>query len=179
MPNSHLKDYAIAASACMTVLREQQVSHVVTVPDWVQLPLHAQLAQGTSGIALINTCNENQAVTTAAGLTLGGQRPLLVMQNQGLYNCINTLRAICLDARIPTVLMVGQFGREFENFGQPSTQSRRLVVRIMEPLLQALGIAYHCLDSAADLPKLGQAFEQAARSRSAVVLLVSAPLAWS
>lgn len=179
MPSQLAKDYAIPASACIAEMRQQKVSHVVTVPDWVQLSLHAQLDLGADGIELINTCNENQAVTVGAGLTLGGRRPLLVMQNQGLYNCVNTLRAICLDAHIPMVLMVGQFGREFDNLGRPSTASRRTMVRIMEPVLGALGMAYHGLDSAADLPKLGQAFDQAATTRSAVVLLVSAPLAWS
>ena len=179
MTNPSAAHYAIPASACIAALQQQRVSHVVTVPDWVQLSLHAQLDTGGDGIALINTCNENQAVTTAAGLTLGGKRPLLVMQNQGLYNCVNTLRAICLDAQIPLVLMVGQFGREFNNLGKPATESRHTMVRIMEPLLDALGINYHCLDSQADLPKIGQAFDQAEKNCSAVVLLVSAPLAWS
>ena len=179
MTDPQLKDHAVPASACVAALRRNGVSHVVTVPDWVQLALHARLEAGEDGIELINTCNENQAVTIAAGLTLGGQCPLLVMQNQGLYNCVNTLRAICLDARIPLVLMVGQFGREFGNLGQPSALSRRTMVRLMEPLLTALGIPFHRLDSAADLEHLDESFLQASQSGGAVVVLVSAPLAWS
>jgi len=179
MTDKPLQDHAVPASACIAALRQIGVDHVVTVPDWVQLALHARLEAGEDGLALLNTCNENQAVTVAAGLTLGGRRPLLVMQNQGLYNCINTLRAVCLDAHIPLVLMVGQFGREYANLGQPATASRRSMVRLMQPLLDALGIPFHLLDRPADLPCLALAYAQAEQRGGAVVVLVSAPLAWS
>ena len=198
MTDKHLKDHSVPASRYVAALRQCGVGHVVTVPDWVQLALHARLEAGEDGLALINTCNENQAVTVAAGLTLGGQRPVLVMQNQGFYNCVNTLRAVCLDARIPLVLMVGQFGREFDNLGQPATASRRTMVRLMEPLqapgaedplpeattnmasgLAETSFAFHRLDATADLPCIEKAYAQAADTGNAVVVLVSAPLAWS
>ena len=173
-----LQTHSIPTSAALAALQRNRVDHVVTVPDWVQLPLHEALASGVAGMRVLNCANENQAVTVAAGLTIGGKRPLLMMQNQGLYNCLNTLRAVCMDAHVPMVFMVGQFGREFSNLGQPSTQSRRTMVRVMEPLLQSLQLPFHCLDSEADLPRLDQAFEQAEELRTAVVLLVGAPMAW-
>lgn len=179
MGSVKLQDFSIPASACEAALQRNRVDHVVTVPDWVQLALHSRLEQGVPGIRLIACANENQTITVAAGLVLGGRRPLLMMQNQGLYNCINTLRAVCLDARIPLVLLVGQFGREYANLGQPSTASRRTMVRIMEPLLQAIGVHYVCLDSQADLGRMDEAYDLAERERQAVVLLVSAPMAWS
>lgn len=172
------QDHSIPATAGVAALRRNRVSHVVTVPDWVQLSLHDRLNKGIDDIKVINCCNENQVVTVAAGLTIGGKRPLLMMQNQGLYNCFNTLRAVCLDAHIPMVFMVGQFGREFENLGKPSTESARTMVRIAEPFLKAIDVPFHCLDREADMAKLDEAYEQAERLRTAVVLLVSAPMAW-
>ena len=173
-----LSMYSIPASSGVAALRRNRVDHVVTVPDWVQLSLHARLNQGVDDIKVINCCNENQVVTVAAGLTIGGKRPLVMMQNQGLYNCFNTLRAVCLDAHIPMVFMVGQFGREFENLGQPSTLSKRTMVRIAEPFLQSISVPFHVLDSESDMVKLDAAYAQAERERTAVVLLVSAPMAW-
>ena len=173
-----LSPYAITATTAVAALRRNQVDHVVTVPDWVQLSLHQRLQDGVDGIRLVNCVNENQTVTVAAGLTIGGRRPILMMQNQGLYNCVNTLRAVCLDAHVPMVFMVGQFGREFANLGHPSTQSRRTMVRLMEPLLQSIGLPFHRLDSEADLACMDQAFEKAESQRTAVVLLVGAPMAW-
>ena len=174
-----LSDYSISASQALAAFHNNGVDHVVTVPDWVQLSLHTRLEQGVPGIRLINTANENQAVTVAAGLTIGGKRPLLMMQNQGLYNCANTLRAVCLDAHIPMVFMVGQFGREYSNLGQPSTASRRTMVSIMEPVLKGMGVPFMCLDRPADMNLLDEAYAQAQIRRTAVVLLVGAPMAWN
>jgi sulfopyruvate decarboxylase TPP-binding subunit len=174
-----LQAHSISATSAVAALQRNRVDHVVTVPDWVQLSLHSRLEKGIPGIRLINCSNENQTVTVAAGLTLGGKRPLLMMQNQGLYNCVNTLRAVCMDAHIPMVFMVGQFGREYENFGKPSTESRRTMVRIMEPVLNALSLPFYCLDSDQDLARMDQAYEQAQTQKTAVILLVSAPMAWN
>ncbi len=170
--------YSIPGSIAAAALLRNRVDHVVTVPDWVQLALHDRLNTGLGAIKVINCANENQVVTVAGGLTVGGRRPLVMMQNQGLYNCINTLRAVCIDAHIPMVFMVGQFGREYSNIGHPATQSGRSMVRIAEPLLTAIGIPFHNLDSEADMAKLDVAYEQAEREKNAVVLLVSAPMAW-
>ena len=173
-----ISKYSIPGSRALAALQQARVDTVVTVPDWVQLALHDRLIKGEGGIRVIPCSNENQVVTVAAGLTIGGKRPIVMMQNQGLYNCFNTLRAVCLDAHIPMVFMVGQFGREFENIGKPAAESTRNMVRLAEPFLASIGVSYHVLDSEADLPKIELAFEQAQQQRNAVVLLVSAPMAW-
>ena len=173
-----LSDHNIDATAAVSALKRNHIDHVVTVPDWIQLSLHDRLNKGVEGMRVINACNENQVVTIAAGLTIGGKRPLVMMQNQGLYNCFNTLRAVCLDAHIPMVFMVGQFGREFSNIGHPTAESQRTMVRIAEPFLTSIGVPFHILDRHADLHKLDLAYEQAQQQRTAVVLLVGAPMAW-
>jgi sulfopyruvate decarboxylase subunit alpha len=173
------QQFAIPGSVAFAALQRNKVDHVVTVPDWVQLALHNRVNKADSGIKVINCTNENQTLTVAAGLTVGGKRPLVMMQNQGLYNCVNTLRAVCLDAHIPMVFMVGQFGWEFDRIGQPSTESGRSMVRLMEPFLTSFGVPFHLLEKAADMSKLDDAYAQAERERTAVVLLVSAPMAWN
>ena len=67
-----LGEFSISASASVKALTRNQVDHVVTVPDWIQLSLHDRLNKGVEGIRVINACNENQVVTVAAGLTIGG-----------------------------------------------------------------------------------------------------------
>lgn len=174
-----LHRHSISATSAVAAIRRNRIDHVVTVPDWVQLALHDRLNKGVDDIKVVPCNNENQVVTVAAGLTIGGKRALAMMQNQGLYNCFNTLRAVCLDAHVPMVFMVGQFGREFENFGKPSTESRRTMVRIAEPFLNSVNVPFHCLDREEDMAKLDIAFEQAEARRTAVVLLVSAPMSWN
>lgn len=174
-----LAEFSIPASQVLQRLRESKVSHLVTVPDWIQMSLHQQIAEGATGIELLNVCSENQCVTVGAGLTLGGGKPILLMQNQGLYNCVNTLRAVCLDAHIPLVFLVGQFGREYANFGQDPKQSRRTMVRVMEPMLDSLEVPWLRLERADDLGCIARAYEIAETRGNACVVLVGAPMAWS
>ena len=169
----------IPASRCLDALREAGCDHVVTVPDWVQLALHVRLEAGEPGLPLVQCCGEDQAVTVAAGLAIGGRRPVIVVQNQGLYACVNGIRAVSLDAGIPLVFMVGQFGREFDNFGDDPAKSRRNMVRLLHPVLEAIGVKPFPLESEADLPQVRAAFEHAHTHRTAAVLVVGAPQAWS
>ena len=174
MANHH----GIGASAYLEALQEAGVTHFVTVPDFVQLALHQAIERGDTPIDLVRTCNEDQAVCTAAGLRITGQQPIVVLQNQGMYACINTVRAVALDARIPTVFLIGQFGRENTNFGHPTTQSGRRVVNLLEPILDALQVPYWTLEAPADLAAVRTAFDVASTRRGAAALIVGQPIAW-
>lgn len=171
-------DFTIGASAYVQALRHAGVTHFVTVPDFVQLALHQSIERGEGDMRLVRTCNEDQAICTAAGLTIAGKRPLVVMQNQGLYACVNTIRAVALDAQIPTVLMIGQFGRETSNFESPSTASRRRVVNLLEPLLTTLGVPFWCVETESDLSAVQAAFDAATGCRGAAAVIVGRPIGW-
>lgn len=168
-----------SASAMLQALREAGTTHVVTVPDFVQFALHEKLSAPEAGIVQLFACSEDQALTTATGLHVGGAVPVLLVQNQGLYKCINTLRATCLDAGVPVVFLVGQFGREAENIGQPMTQSRRSPVRLLEPVLDALGVRHWTVEEDADLGRVAEAFAHAREAETAAVVVVARHLTWN
>lgn len=166
-----ITDYAIPAGALHDAYRAQGVDAVTTVPDFVQFALHDAM-KSDSSVRYIECSAENQALTTAMGLYVGGMSPMVMMQNQGLLNCLNTLRSVGLDAKIPLVLSVGAFGREFANLGQSITESRRACVNLVEPVLAAMGIPFFHLETTDDLPKVSEAFATAKeQSRAAVVHL--------
>lgn len=168
-----------SASALLRALRQAGVTHVVTVPDFVQVSLHDRLAQPEAGIAQVYACSEDQALTTATGLYVGGAKPAVLVQNQGFYKCLNTLRATCIDAGVPIVFLVGQFGRELENIGQPTRESRRSMVRLMEPLLDTLGLRYWKLADDADMVGVAEAFAHAHAQRQGAALLIDRHLTWN
>lgn len=168
----------IGASDYLHALEGAGITHFVTVPDLVQLALHQAMERGDSPIRLVRSCNEDQAVCTAAGLRIAGQKPIVVVQNQGLYACVNSIRAVALDARIPTVFLVGQFGRENANLGQPTTQSSRRVVSLLEPLLDTLGLPYWPLNAPTDLAAVQLACDSAVERRGGAVLIVNQTIAW-
>lgn len=172
-------EQGIGASALLKTLVRAAVSHFVTVPDFVQLALHQAIEHDEHPLQLVRTCNEDQAICAAAGLTIAGKRPLVVIQNQGLYACVNTVRAVALDARVPTVMMIGQFGRETSNFGKPATQSTRRVVSLLEPLLDTLCVPSWRLESDDDLSNVQEAFDVAVSRRGPAALIVGRPIAWN
>lgn len=173
-----IKPYSIPASTALAALQRNRVDHVVTVPDWVQLSLHDRLNKGVDGIEVVNCCNENQVVTVAAGLTIGGKRPLLMMQNQGLYNCGNTLRACGLDARMPLFMMIGQFGREFANVGHDPRQSNRRMVSLLLPVLEAMGVRHWLLESNDDLGVFEQAWKHGRQQHAPTAVIVGHYTEW-
>lgn len=172
-------DHSIGATAYLAALHHAGVSHFVTVPDFVQFALHQAVERGDSDMRVVRTCNEDQAVCVAAGLTIAGQRPIVVVQNQGFYAAINSIRAVSLDAQIPTVLLIGQFGREFDNFGHSSKTSRRRVVNLLEPLLDTLGIPFWNLERNGDVTEaVSAAFDAAHTRHGPAALVVGRPTAW-
>lgn len=162
-------DYSVPASAVHAVLREKGVNAVTTVPDFIQFALHDRLKTDPD-MTYLECSAENQALTAAMGMYVGGLEPIVMMQNQGLFNCINSLRSVGIDGSIPLVLFVGAFGREFSNLGKPLTESRRVMVNRTQPVVEALGLPFYNLETPDDLTKVGEAFDTArANKRAAVV----------
>lgn len=171
--------FHIPASLFVQAMRTAKVDYVVTVPDWVQLALHLHLEKEDTGITQITCSNEDQAVCIAAGLRLAGRNPIILVQNQGIYGCVNSIRAIGLDAAQPLIFLIGQFGREFANFGHSAAESRRNTVRYLEPVLDAMDVRYWHLEHSQDMPAFAQAFDYALSQNKPAALIVGAPTAWN
>lgn len=168
-----------SASGLLSALQAEKVTHCLTVPDFVQFALHQRIMAADSGIANVLACTEDQALTTATGLYIGGGKPVVMVQNQGFFKCLNTVRATCIDSAVPMVFLVGQFGREPENMGQPARESRRSMVRIIEPLLESLNLKYWNIDEESDISHVADAFAHAATAKTAAVLLVGRYITWN
>lgn len=166
----------LAADQVERALRRVGVDWAVSVPDWVQLPLYRKLS-ASDEISVLPTCAEDEAVAAASGLALAGATPVVLVQNQGLYAAVNNIRAITLDAQIPMVFVVGQFGLEREKIGQPFSSSARRVVRLLPRLLDALEIPSRRLDHEHDLANIAWAYEQREQGVSSV-LVMSENMRW-
>lgn len=161
-------------------LERCDVRYVVTVPDWVQIPLHLAIeARPPGGIRMLKCCSEDEAFMVAGGLHVGGERSAIVIQNQGLYAGLNALRGIGLDAGLPLVLLIGQFGRELANLDGPSRQSSRRIVRMLEPLLEMLGIPFWTVDRRDQVGAISDAYASAAARQAPAAVLFGRNLSWS
>ena len=124
-------------------------------------------------------CNEDQAIAVSAGLYITGALTIVMVQNQGFYACVNTVRAVGLDAKLPIVMLVGQFGREEANFGKPTTASTRNTSRLLEPVMTALGVRFWNIEHEDDLASIDAAFATAHELDAPVALNVGMPIEWS
>ena len=95
-----------------TVLAEMKkngVTHVVYLPDsetnWLYLLMKADPA-----IHLVGVNREGHASSIAAGLWLGGAKPLILIQNTGMLEAGDSIRGWLMSLNVPIVLMVGYRG---------------------------------------------------------------------
>ena len=176
---SELSKYSVGARAILDVFREKQITHVTTVPDYAQLSLQMRLEEGyLPKTRVMRCCTEDQAVESAAGLWIGGKKAVVIMQNQGFYASVNSIRAVGIDAKLPLVLMIGLWGREFSNLGQDPRTSRRRAVAMLEPMLDTLGIRHWRMESAAGLGNIGAAIDYAYTENAPAAVVVGAYTAW-
>jgi sulfopyruvate decarboxylase TPP-binding subunit len=159
--------------AMLEAIRQAGTTHVVTVPDTHQKSLLALLEDSASP-RLITVCTEDEALGVNLGLFMGGACPMLLIQNSGFYACMNTIRGLSLDARVPACMLIGEFSRDP---GKAPADHESRLVHLLEPTLDAWHIPYYRLDHGDDVNRIQAAMEQAWEQRGPVALLVGAPTA--
>ena len=122
------------------------VTHVIWVPD-SELGLWEPALESSSAIRLIRVCREGEAWPLAAGLELGGKRPMIMMQVTGLFESGDAMRNVLFDLKLPLFAILGARNWLVEN----SPDSAK---KYTEPILQAWGIPYRLIATPADKPLL-------------------------
>jgi sulfopyruvate decarboxylase subunit alpha len=150
-------------------IKASRIEFVVSVPDIVTSEgLLRPLARETDP-RLIRVCKEDEGVGICAGLSYCGRRSLLLIQQTGLFDSINAIRGVAVEYSLPICMMVGLLQKES---GVPPRQSKRYGVRIVQPVLDAMGITYHEIEADADVDKIGPAIDAAYAEMRPVVLLI-------
>ncbi len=151
-----------------TVLNEMKkngVSHVVWLPDsetnWLYM-----LMQEEPSLDLIAVGREGQAFSTAAGLSVGGKKPIILIQNTGMLESGDSLRGWAMGMNIPVVMMVGYRGYTRHGVNQDTAAT------YTERFLNAFGIQYYLVENDSDADRISVAFEEAERTKRPVAILV-------
>jgi len=145
------------------------IEFVVSVPDITTSEgLLRPLAQ-LKAPRLVRVCKEDEGIGICAGLAYCGRRALLLIQHTGLLDSINAIRGVAVEYSLPICMMVGLLQKEPD---VAPRQSKRYGVRIVEPILEAMGVPYHEIEGDADVPKIRPAIEDAYAGSHPVVLLI-------
>jgi sulfopyruvate decarboxylase subunit alpha len=153
------------------------VRHLVSVANGESAPLYF-LCREDPGFTVIDACREGEAVGISAGIHLGGYRPLLSMENFGLFECLDSLRALPIDMGFPLLMLVGYTARPGPGsmealearLGNAATQAG-LAGRWTEPFLDLAGIPHFILESPADAGLVAEAAALSDERRGPVALL--------
>lgn len=152
----------------LETFKQLGITHVVGLPDNSTASLFHELAQDPD-IYLITVTREGEAFATAAGLWIGGQRPLVVIQNTGLLESGDALRGTLIRMRIPVICLVSYRG--YKSLAQsdapmltPDELSRReldSVAVLLEPTLRAWALSYELVGDNAELERIISAQQRA------------------
>src|SRR5437773_2481078 len=80
--------------------RHAHLGWILSVPDTHQRTVLAALDK-EQAIRVLTCATEDEATTIAAGLWMGGEPSVLMIQHAGLYASVNTLRGVAID--VPTM----------------------------------------------------------------------------
>jgi sulfopyruvate decarboxylase subunit alpha len=160
---------SLSGPAIIAAVKSAGIRFVMSVPDIVSSEGLLHPISRDRELRLIRVCKEDEAVGISAGLTACGQRSILLIQHTGLLDSINALRAVAVEYGMPVCLVVGLLEKEP---GVAPTKSGRYGVRIVEPILDSMGIAHHLLETTVDVPIIPEAIDRAYTQSKPVVMML-------
>lgn len=149
-------------------IRRDPMGWVLSVPDTHQKTVLAALDKERS-IRLLTCATEDEANAVAAGLYMGGEPVIVMIQHAGLYASVNTLRGVAMDGRIPIFYMIGLLSRERD---LDPRESRHSMVRYCEPLLDTFSVPHARLEGPDDVHLIPEYYRLAQQRRGPAALLV-------
>jgi sulfopyruvate decarboxylase subunit alpha len=145
--------------AVVKALKACGVTHVIWLPD-SDLGRWEQALTAEPGLRLIRVCREGEALSIAAGLYLGGQRPIVLLQCTGLFEAGDSLRNVLFDLEVPLFIVVGARSWKASRRG-PTFDT---CPRFLEPIVRAWGLKYRWLDDTSTPDDLAAAYREAAEA---------------
>jgi sulfopyruvate decarboxylase TPP-binding subunit len=153
--------------AVVDELRKNGVTHVVWLPDTETNFMYSTLSDDPD-LDIVAICREAESMPIAAGLWIGGKKPVVMIQNTGMFESGDSLRGLALDIGLPLVMFVGYRGWTRHGVTRDSA------ARYTEPVLNAWGINYYLIESDTDAGRITSAFEEASRTERPVACLIAA-----
>lgn len=158
-----------SGAAIIEALVAAQVEFVVSVPDIVTSDGLLWPLSKRDDIRLVRVCKEDEGVSICAGLAVCDRRAVLLMQQTGLMDSLNAIRAIGKDYRQPVCMIVGLQGKEPHLSPE---RSGSFGVRIILPILKIMEIETHLVEQPDDCDMILPAIERAYATSEPVCILI-------
>ncbi|OGQ84129.1 MAG: hypothetical protein A3F90_17900 [Deltaproteobacteria bacterium RIFCSPLOWO2_12_FULL_60_19] len=159
----------LSANEIIKEIKRADIRFVVALPDRTTSEHLLKPMLRDPELKVVQVCKEDEGVSICSALYATGHRALLLIQYTGLLDSINSLRGGAIEGQNPVCMMVGLLGKEP---GVAPTQSKRYGLRIVEPILDAMGIEHHLIEQPEDVTKITPAVARAYERSLPVVLLI-------
>lgn len=160
----------LKGASIIDAIKGSGVDYVVALPDIVTCDSVLWPLTSDPDIKLITVCKEDEGVSICTGLSYCDRRAVLLIQHTGFLDSINALRAIAVEYGHPVVMVIGLQGMEPD---RKPMESRQYGIRILEPILQAMGLDYAVLSDDRDAEAIVPAIEKAYADSTPFAFLVA------
>ena len=140
-----------SGQAIIQAIKQAGIKYVVALPDIVTSEGLLWPLYHDDEIKLVKVCKEDEGVSICAAMSYTNTRALLLMQQTGLMDSLNAIRAIGIDYELPVCMMVGLQGKEE---ALKPHQSNSFGVRIIEPILDTMTISHSLIEQPEDIKQI-------------------------
>ncbi len=159
-------------AAIIAELKRADIREIVAVPDIVTSDGLLWPVSRDPAFRLTRLCKEDEGVSICAAMSYNGTRAMLMMQQTGLMDSLNAIRAIGVDYQRPVVMLVGLLGKEPHL--RPE-HSGAYGVRIIQPVLEAMELSHSLIEEPGDEHHIAGAVDAAYAASRPHIFLVGRP----
>jgi sulfopyruvate decarboxylase TPP-binding subunit len=164
-----MADYPLSAKSIMDQFKRAGIRFVVALPDRVTSHYLLKGILADRDFHVVQVCKEDEGVSICSGLYAAGHKSVFMMQYTGFLDSINAIRGVAVEGHFPVCMVVGLLGKEPD---VPPTQSKKYGVKIIEPILDVMGIEHHLIERDSDAGQIGAIVEKAFASSSPSAILI-------
>jgi sulfopyruvate decarboxylase subunit alpha len=162
-----------SGAAIIAALQNSYVREVVALPDIVTSDGLLWPISRDADFRVTRVCKEDEGVSICAAMSFNGTRAVMLMQQTGLMDSLNVIRAVAVDYENPVVMMVGLQGKERHKLPNASASYG---VRIVQPVLDAMGLSHSLIETRGDEAAIPECIMAAYnQSRPHIFLIGRAP----
>ena len=144
----------VSAQKIVQALKEHNITHAIGVPDNGSARIY-ELLRKEQNIEVITVTREGEAFAIAAGLYIGGKKPVIIIQNTGFLESGDAFRGTVFNMQVPIVVFIGYRGYHNRDENAKWVDS---VTTFLEPTLKAWNLPYQKLETDADLESIEWAY---------------------
>lgn len=133
----------LSGDLIISALKSADIRFVLSVPDIVTSDGLLWPLSTEKDIQLIRVCKEDEGLSMCAAMSYNNTRAVMLMQQTGLMDSLNAVRALGMDYHLPLCMMVGLQGKDPN---ETARESASYGVRIIEPVLDAMNIEHTMIE---------------------------------